>query len=130
MLKLRVLTIESVAVDQEVEELTVQTANGVTGILPSHSALLTKLEPGVFRFRAKGQEVRMVGSSGSLEVIGDKVTILIDEVLPIGEIDVERARAERESLLNVLERRDMNVYELQDARKKLKNVNAKISAVE
>ncbi|MFO0702977.1 MAG: ATP synthase F1 subunit epsilon [Candidatus Andersenbacteria bacterium] len=126
MLKLRIVTIAKVVADQPVEELYVETPLGQTGVLPSHAAMLTAVKPGLVRFKAREQEVRLVSTGGSLEVKDNKATLLVDEAVPVESIDVRKAEAERSRLLNYLESGELTIMELRDARKQLANVSARI----
>lgn len=126
MLKLRLVTIQKIVADQPVEELYLETPAGQTGILPGHESLLTVVKPGLVRYRASGQEVRLVSTGGSLEVKADVATLLVDEAVPIESVDVKKAEAERSRLLNVMRSGELTVMELRDARKQLANVSAKV----
>ena len=128
MLKLRIVTIEKIVVDDSVSELNVTTPEGALGILPGHIPLLTVVSPGVVRYRSGEKEFRLVSTSGSLEVKNNVATLLAEEVLPVSAIDVAQAEAERARLLNVLESGDLPVLELKEKRKELANVVAKITA--
>lgn len=75
---------------------------GEIGILPGHTALLTKLQPGTVRVRLQGgkEEVFYI-SGGTLEVQPDVVTILADTALRAAELDeaaAVEARNEAEKL--------------------------------
>jgi F-type H+-transporting ATPase subunit epsilon len=128
MLKLRIVTIEKVVVDETVSELNVTTPEGALGILPGHIALLTVIAPGIVRYRSHGKEYKLVSTSGSLEVKDNVATLLAEEVLPVSAIDVARAEAERARLLNVLSSGDLPLMELKEKRKELANVVARITA--
>ena len=65
--------------------------DGELGILPRHAPLLTAIKPGEILVRQDGQDTYMAVSSGFLEVIGNKVTVLADTAEREDEIDEDRA---------------------------------------
>lgn len=76
--------------------LSVPGAKGQLGILPSHAALLTTLDPGEIRIvRADGQEEVMAVTGGFLEVRQDKAVVLAETAERADEIDIARADAAR-----------------------------------
>ena len=62
-------------------------------ILPSHSPLLTVLNPGEIRVVKDGEDSFIAVSGGFMEVMPEKVTILADTAERLEEIDIERAEA-------------------------------------
>ena len=129
MFKLRIITIENVVADLDVSKLMVTTPQGQTGILSGHIPLLTAINPGEVRYDTKDKEVKLVVTSGSLEVKDNIATLLVDEALPIDEVDLSLAEAERKRLLNILDDSKVPLYELEETRRELKNVMAKIKVV-
>ena len=128
MFNLKIVTIEKVVVDEPVDELIVTTEEGQTGILPNHAPLLAVMVPGLIRFRGKDKEVRLVATSGSIEVDKNNVTVLVDEALSVGEVDLDKARSEQERILNILKSPGLSLIELREARKELANVRARLEA--
>jgi F-type H+-transporting ATPase subunit epsilon len=70
-------------------------SDGVMGILPDHSPLLTTLEYGVITVRKEKQEEYYTVSGGVAEVQPDQVTVLADAAENVEEIDVQRAEDAR-----------------------------------
>jgi F-type H+-transporting ATPase subunit epsilon len=96
MLKLEIVTPERRVVDIETESVTVPTASGEAGILTNHAPLISALKPGILSYSAKGSTERLAVSSGFVEVSGNQVSILTDVAEAADEVDLERARADRE----------------------------------
>ena len=96
MLKLEIVTPEKRVLDETVDAVTVPTATGEIGILPSHAPLISGLKSGVLAYTKNGTTEKMVVSGGFVEVAADKISVLADVAETVGEIDVETARAERE----------------------------------
>lgn len=67
--------------------------DGVMGILPNHSPLLTALQFGVITVRLKGEDNYFTVAGGFVEVQPDQVTVLADAAENVAEIDIARAEA-------------------------------------
>src|SRR5512142_725405 len=79
----------------EVDSVTLPGVLGEMGILPHHAPVLTVLQFGVVRVRAKGEEQFFTVAGGVAEVQPDQVTILADAAENVMEIDVQRAEDAR-----------------------------------
>ena len=90
-LTLEIVTAERVVYSEEVDVLVAPGVVGELGILPSHSPLLTIMQPGEIRVDKDGEETYIAVSGGFLEVIGNKATILADTAEHAEEIDEARA---------------------------------------
>ncbi|MFH0830756.1 MAG: ATP synthase F1 subunit epsilon [Parcubacteria group bacterium] len=127
-LRLRIVTIAKVVIDGPASMVNVTTPDGQVGVLPGHIPLLSVVSPGLLRYKTKTREYRLVCSSGSIEVKANKVTILVGEAVPVESIDVHRAEAERERLINLLKHGELPMLELKEARAQLDHVLAKLRA--
>jgi F-type H+-transporting ATPase subunit epsilon len=78
---------------------------GEEGILPSHAPFLTALRPGVLRANVveSGQTKRLeyATSEGFLQALPDRLTVLVDDAVLAGEVDIA---ASREALAAATER--------------------------
>jgi F-type H+-transporting ATPase subunit epsilon len=70
-------------------------ANGVMGILPHHSPVLTTLKYGIITVRNKADEQFFTVAGGVAEVQPDQVTVLADAAENVQEIDTQRAEMAR-----------------------------------
>jgi len=70
-------------------------AEGVMGILPNHSPLLTVLQYGIVTVRSKDNEENFTVAGGVAEVQPDQVTVLADAAENVEEIDIQRAENAR-----------------------------------
>jgi F-type H+-transporting ATPase subunit epsilon len=95
MLRLEIVTPERRVIDADVDAVTVPTASGEVGIMPSHAPLISAVRPGVLSFSVRGQADKFAVSSGFVEVAGNKVAVLVDAAEAADEVDIEAARAER-----------------------------------
>lgn len=97
MLKLEIVTPEKRVLEAEVDSVTVPTASGEAGILPSHAPLVSALKPGILAYTVKGKGERLAVSGGFVEVNTDKVAVLVDTAETADEIDEDAARADKEA---------------------------------
>ena len=68
-------------------------SEGVLGILPHHTPLLTTLSYGILVVKHAGTESAFAIAGGIMEVLPDAVTVLADVGERVDEIDVARAEA-------------------------------------
>lgn len=66
---------------------------GVMGVLPDHSNLLTVLQFGVITVRTARDEQYFTVAGGVAEIQPDHVTVMVDAAENVLEIDIERAEA-------------------------------------
>lgn len=98
MLNLEIVTPEKKVFSDTVETVTVPTLSGEVGILTDHAPLISALKPGILSYTRSGATERMMIAGGFLEVSENKVSVLADTAESAGEIDVEAARTERETV--------------------------------
>ena len=79
-------------------------AEGVMGILPNHSPLLTVLQYGIITIRTKGNEENFTVAGGVAEIQPDQVTILADAAENVEEIDIQRAENARKKAEELLKK--------------------------
>ena len=91
-MRLEIITAEREVYSDDVDVLVAPGSEGELGILPHHAPLMTALQPGEIRVRKDGEEVFMAVSSGFLEVMDNKVTILADTAERSDEIDEARVQ--------------------------------------
>lgn len=97
----------------DVDIIVLPGSDGVMGILPNHSPLLTTLEYGVITVRKEKQEEYFTVSGGVAEVQPDQVTVLADAAENVEEIDVQRAedaRKRAEEMLSEKAEVDTDTY--------------------
>jgi F-type H+-transporting ATPase subunit epsilon len=72
-------------------------SEGEIGIYPQHIALITKLNPGLFRIKLAQKEIELlyVISGGFLEIQGNKVTVLADIVERTDALDQAKLLEEK-----------------------------------
>ncbi|OGQ83062.1 MAG: ATP synthase F1 subunit epsilon [Deltaproteobacteria bacterium RIFCSPLOWO2_12_FULL_60_19] len=95
-IRLRLVTLNRLLLDDEVDEVTGPGALGEFGVLALHISFLTLLEPGEMSYKRGGERTHLAISGGYAEVVGDVMTVLASAAEFSGEIDVERARRAKE----------------------------------
>jgi F-type H+-transporting ATPase subunit epsilon len=95
-LRLEILTIERKLFDDEVNMVIAPGSEGVLGILPRHTPLLTALSYGELQVKKAGEEDHFFAIGGGfMEVQPDHVIVMADSAERADEIDVGRAEAAR-----------------------------------
>jgi F-type H+-transporting ATPase subunit epsilon len=97
MLRLEIITVDGTVFDDNVNMVIAPGSDGVLGILPRHTPLLTSLSYGELEIKREGQpnEFFAIGG-GFMEVRPFNVTVLADAAERADEIDIERAKAAQE----------------------------------
>lgn len=95
-LHLEIVTIERRVYNDEVSMVVAPGSEGMLGILPRHTPLLTALTYGELQIKKDGQEDQFFAIGGGfMEVQPNRVVVLADSAERAEEIDVERAEAAR-----------------------------------
>jgi F-type H+-transporting ATPase subunit epsilon len=95
MLNLEIVTPEKKALVETVDFVTIPTASGEVGILPSHAPLISALQAGILSYTKGGTTSKLLVSGGFVEIGNNKVSVLADVAEKADEIDVEKARLEK-----------------------------------
>lgn len=91
-----VVTPEKQALDETVTQVILPSHDGLVGILTGHAPMLMKLGAGPLQLDlAGGQRRNYFVEGGVAQIKDDRLTIITNEAIPAGEIDVESARAEQ-----------------------------------
>ena len=97
-----VLTPEGEAFNDEVEMVSTRTSVGSIGILANHAPLLGMLDPTELRlYKSESDVVRYAQGEGFLQVYGNHVLLLVDEIFEVdelnsGDLEERLSRAESE----------------------------------
>ena len=95
--QVEVLTPEGEAFNDEVEMVSTRTSVGSIGILANHQPLLGMLDPTELRlYKGESDVVRYAQGEGFLQVYGNRVLLLVDEIFEIDELsDEDRLTVQR-----------------------------------
>jgi F-type H+-transporting ATPase subunit epsilon len=97
-----VLTPEGEVFSGEVSQVSTRTAVGEIGILANHAPLLGMLDPTELRlYKSESDVVRYAQGEGFLQVYGNHVLLLVDEIFEVdelnsGDLEERLSRAESE----------------------------------
>lgn len=97
-MKLELITLSGVKMDQEVYEVLLPTADGEIAVLPGHERLVTLAVPGVIQVRHKkgdfdDQMEVFATNGGTIEIGPTRIRILVDEADAATEIHEAEAQA-------------------------------------
>lgn len=102
-LKIVVVTPERTAIDETAEFVSLPIFDGEMGVGIGHSPFIAQLGYGEIRWRTANETTRFFIDAGFVQVQGDSVVVLTENVIPIDEIDRSAAQ---EQLEKVGQRRD------------------------
>ncbi|RUM48285.1 MAG: ATP synthase F1 subunit epsilon [Hydrogenothermus sp.] len=109
MYKLEIVTPEGIVYSGDVYQTIVNTADGEMGILENHMLVLTNVIPGKIRIEKEGEEpVEYASTYGVIDVAGDKVIILAEEIYEVDKIDAEKETALLEEATAKLESEELS----------------------
>jgi F-type H+-transporting ATPase subunit epsilon len=112
----------------EVDAVTVPGINGYLGILPGHAPLLSELKIGVITVRAGATEERFFCGWGFVEVLGDQVSVLAEEVQAVSDIDRDRATSDKTEAEEQLKGKDLE-SDFREALEKWEKAVARLEVV-
>lgn len=91
-LHLKIVTPEKLLVDEEVSQVNVSTEQGQLGILPNHTNLMAKLEPGELVIKKGGKIDTLAVGDGFLQMANNTLTVMTD--LAVNEEDIDERAVE------------------------------------
>ena len=106
--RVEVLTPEGEVFNDEVEMVSTKTSVGSIGLLANHQPLLAMLDPTELRlYKSESDVVRYAQGEGFLQVYGNHVLVLVDEIFEVDELDTssleDRLRRAEQELENAEE---------------------------
>lgn len=101
-IQLTVVTPEREVISTDVDEITAPGWDGEFGVLPNHAPFLAIIRSGELMYRQGDERHYMSVGFGFVEVLPEKVIVLIETAETEEEIDLERALAARDRALTVL----------------------------
>lgn len=97
---------------RSIKQATACSAPGVLGsfqVLANHAAMVSELEAGVMKIQLSDQNRHFAISGGFLEVLDNKVLLLLESAEEVSEIDVDRAEKAMERAKQRLENPDATI---------------------
>jgi F-type H+-transporting ATPase subunit epsilon len=111
-IKLEIVTVERKLYEDDVDMVIAPGSEGVLGILPHHTPLLTSLTYGELIARKGDREEAFSIGGGYMDVQPNKVTVLADVAEQADEINVERARAARDRARQQIEAGNLSLDDM------------------
>lgn len=102
-LKCEIVTQERQIFAGDVDYVSLPGVEGMMGILPNHSPLLTALDFGEVYIRYNGETQYFAVGGGFVEIQADKVIVLADSAARADEINLERAEEARRNAQRLIE---------------------------
>jgi F-type H+-transporting ATPase subunit epsilon len=122
ILDVRVVTPEGALYEGEASFVAAPAADGEVGVLPRHTPLISEMGTGVLRVTPadeSGEARRFAVRGGFLQVVRNRVTLLVTEAVGPDDVDAKALADEREEVLGRLRRpeSDEQFVELLDDRR-------------
>jgi len=108
-IQLTVVTPAREVITAEVDEITAPGWDGEFGVLPDHAPFLALIRSGELMYRIGEERNYLAVGFGFVEVLPEKVTVLIETAELEEEIDIERALAARDRALEALSGKQADV---------------------
>jgi len=102
-IKLDIVSVERPVLSEDVDYISAPGVDGVLGILPRHTPLMTALKEGELHYKKDGVEYDFAIGGGFVEVRPDRVIVLADSAERADEIDEQRAEAARQRAQQALQ---------------------------
>jgi F-type H+-transporting ATPase subunit epsilon len=77
---------ERLLVSAEAEMITIPGSEGEMGVMAGHAPVISTLRPGIITVQG-GSDGRFYVTGGFVEVTPEKLTVLAEEAVPMGELD-------------------------------------------
>jgi F-type H+-transporting ATPase subunit epsilon len=114
--QVEVLTPEGEAFNDEVEMVSTRTSIGSIGILANHAPLLGMLDPTELRlYKSESDVVRYAQGEGFLQVYGNHVLLLVDEIFEIDELNTANLEERLQRAESEIENAEEGTEELRSA---------------
>jgi len=91
VVNLEIITPEKVVYEDTVDMITVPGTKGSFQVLKDHAPLMSTIDIGIISLLKDNETNHFTSDDGTIEVLNNKVLILVDSFEKINEIDVERA---------------------------------------
>jgi len=128
VMNIRVLTPDRVICSTTADEVVLPGLTGQVGVLTGHAALITALDTGLLRIKLEEKWTPIILCGGLAEIDRNRVTVLVNDVEELIDIQLSEATQELEEATNAVERAESE-KSLLDASVELKKATAKLEAM-
>mmetsp|Transcript_21876 Transcript_21876/g.49883 ORF Transcript_21876/g.49883 Transcript_21876/m.49883 type:complete len:184 (-) Transcript_21876:68-619(-) len=125
--QLKVLTPEGLSVESAVSEAILPSSSGQLGVLANHAPMMTALDIGVLRYKKEGKWTPLVVNGGFANVDANQLTLLVNEMETVDELEIETARSGLEEAAEALEKAESKSAKL-EATTNVKKASARLQA--
>jgi F-type H+-transporting ATPase subunit epsilon len=115
----RIITPETTIFDGEANLVVARIADGEIGVLVDHAPVVSTVEIGEVRITRDDEREIFATSDGFFKVSENLVQILVEEAVPVGEIDINEAENRVEEVERELSRLSGEEEEVEEARVEL-----------
>ncbi len=127
VIELEIVTPAGVVVREDVDEVEAAGILGHFGVLPGHRPFMSQLRAGELRYRIGKDDHFVAVHWGFVEVLPNKVTVLVETAEIAGDIDLERAASAKERAEARLQQFG-TAYEMERARADYERAQARLDA--
>ena len=128
VMNIRVLTPDRVICSTTADEVVLPGLTGQVGVLDGHSSLITALDTGLLRIKLDEKWTPIILCGGLAEIDRNRVTVLVNDVEELIDIELSEATQELEEATSAVEAAESE-KSLLDASVELKKATAKLEAM-
>ena len=128
VMNIRVLTPDRVICSTAADEVVLPGLTGQVGVLNGHAALITALDTGLLRIKLEEKWTPIILCGGLAEIDRNRVTVLVNDVEELIDIQLNEATQELEKATTAVEAAESEKG-LLDASVELKKATAKLEAM-
>lgn len=128
VMNIRVLTPDRVICSITADEIILPGLTGQVGVLDSHAALITALDTGLLRIKSNEKWTPIILCGGLAEIDNNRVTVLVNDVEEINNLELNDATKELETATLLVENAETSKARL-DASVELKKATARLEAI-
>ena len=114
-LRLDLITPEKIVLQEEVDSITLPTANGELTILPEHENLVSQVGTGEMHYVKSGKDYLYALTGGFLEINGSNVNVMAQHAIKAEDIQLAKAKEAKEKAEKLMKEKlsehDMKVAE-------------------
>lgn len=105
-LLLEIITPTKVVLNEEIDEITINTSDGEISILPGHINLFTKLVPGEATVKIGNKTESLAVTGGFLELTNNHLSILADYAVRASDIEVAKVEEAKQRAEKAMKDKD------------------------
>jgi len=128
VMNIRVLTPDRVICSTTADEVVLPGLTGQIGVLEGHAALITALDTGLLRIKLNEKWTPIILCGGLAEIDRDRVTVLVNDVEELTNVDLTEATKELEKATLAVENAETSKARL-DASVELRKATARLEAI-